>query len=236
MTYNKQQTTNNLQQKPRAGFWSKVVGRLSYVVGHQRKTRVLPGFTLIEMIVSVAIFMFVMVIAVGSLVSIVGAGRKAQSIEAVVDNLRFALDEVSRVVRTGTEFNCSENISVEGVQDCPSGGSQIAVINQYGAEDKIVFRFADDDACNVDGGTAFTSGCLMRSTDGGASFLPITSSEIEIDPAQSRFFVQGSASRSDGDTVQPMLVMTLSAKVTKGLSQPTELNLQTSVTQRVYDN
>lgn len=202
--------------------------------------KAIKGFTLVEMIVSIAIFMFVMVIAVGSLVAIVGANRKAQAVQAVVDNLRFALDDMSRVMRTGTEYHCSSS-AVAGVRDCMEGNRQIAVINQYGEEDKVVFRFSTASECNEpDGGTAFLSGCLMRSTEGGVagSFLPLTSPEIEIevDPSNSgssRFYVQGS---TPGDGVQPELVMTLSAKITKGLSQPTELHLQTTVTQRVYDN
>ena len=73
----------------------------------------------------------------------------------------------------------------------------------------------------------------MRSTDGGANFLPITSPEIEIDPTASWFYVRGS---SVGDTEQPNLVMTLQATVTRGVSTRTHLHLQTSVTQRAYDN
>src|SRR3954471_17274640 len=88
------------------------VNRKSIFVNQQPQ-----GFTLVEMIVSVAIFMFVMVIAIGSLVSIIGADRKAQSIQSVADNLQFALDDMSRSVRTGIGFSCSPPEDTYG--NCP---------------------------------------------------------------------------------------------------------------------
>lgn len=202
-----------------------------------RCSRLAAGFTLIEMIVSVAIFMFVMLVAVGSLVALVGANRKAQSISAIVDNLRFALDDVSRTVRTGYEYNCSNGAGVSGTNDCTTGGSQIAVIPQFRTLDssgnpiKFVFRFSTASQC----GPGFTAGCLMRSTKDGAEFLPITSPEIEINPTQSKFFVRGSTPGT-ADGKQPEVVMTLSAVAQVNVNASSVFNVQTTITQRRYDN
>src|SRR3569832_199477 len=64
------------------------------------------GFTLIEMLVSTAIFAIVMVIALGALLAMSESDRKAQSLKAVINNLNFSLDSMSRSVRTGTGLNC----------------------------------------------------------------------------------------------------------------------------------
>lgn len=68
---------------------------------HSRK-----GFTLIEMVISLAIFSIVAVIAVGALVRILGQNRQAQSIQSSVNNLSFALESMSRELRTGRNYHC----------------------------------------------------------------------------------------------------------------------------------
>ena len=58
------------------------------------------GFTLIEMIMSVAVFTVVALIAAGALLAIADANRKAQAFKSVVNNLNFALESVARNLRT----------------------------------------------------------------------------------------------------------------------------------------
>lgn len=59
------------------------------------------GFTLVEMIVSLAVFMIVAVIAVGALLKITDANSKSQSLKTAINNMNFALDAMSREIRTG---------------------------------------------------------------------------------------------------------------------------------------
>lgn len=70
------------------------------------------GFTLVEIIVSLAIFSIVAVIAVGALVRIIGANKKAQSIQDAVNSLNFALESMSREIRTGTDIHCDNSSGV----------------------------------------------------------------------------------------------------------------------------
>lgn len=59
------------------------------------------GFTLVEMIVSLAVFMVVAVIAVGALLKITDANRKSQSLKTAINNINYTLDAMSREIRTG---------------------------------------------------------------------------------------------------------------------------------------
>lgn len=65
------------------------------------------GFTLVEIIVSLAIFSIVAVIAVGALVRILGSNRQAQSLQTSVNNMSFALESMSRELRTGRNYVCT---------------------------------------------------------------------------------------------------------------------------------
>src|ERR1035437_3022439 len=62
------------------------------------------GFTLIEMLVSIAIFMVVAVIAVAALLKIVDANRKSQTLQDAVNNINFAMDSITREIRVGSDY------------------------------------------------------------------------------------------------------------------------------------
>lgn len=64
------------------------------------------AFTLVEMIVSLGIFAVVAVVALGALVRIITANQKAQSLQAAMTNLNFALESMSREIRVGTNYVC----------------------------------------------------------------------------------------------------------------------------------
>jgi prepilin-type N-terminal cleavage/methylation domain-containing protein len=69
------------------------------------------GFTLLEMLVSLAIFTVVAVFAVGALVRITGLNRRAQTLQSSMTNMSFALESMSREMRVGSNFNCGDTNS-----------------------------------------------------------------------------------------------------------------------------
>lgn len=70
------------------------------------------GFTLIEVIVAVGIFVIVMVIAVGAVINAVDANRKAQSMSVVVNNLNLSIESMVRDLRTGYGYYQSDTSEV----------------------------------------------------------------------------------------------------------------------------
>ncbi len=64
------------------------------------------GFTLIEMLVSVAIFSIVMVIVAAAYLNLINLDRQARATDDVVNNLSFAIDNIERSIRTGTNYHC----------------------------------------------------------------------------------------------------------------------------------
>jgi len=79
------------------------------------------GFTLVEIIVSLSIFIVVAIIALGALIKIVNANAKAQTLQSAFTNLNFALDGMSRGIRLGHDVHC-ESTFAGGTWD-PTGMS-----------------------------------------------------------------------------------------------------------------
>jgi len=108
------------------------------------------GFTLIEILVSLAIFSVVAVIAIGALVRVTSANRQAQAIQSGVNNVSFIIDTISREMRTGTFYNCSTNPSFSAITF--NGCSPALQTNNTG-DTVIAFRSSNVDPqslnCNL---------------------------------------------------------------------------------------
>ena len=109
------------------------------------------GFTLIEMIVAIAIFMIVAVIAVGSLVRVVALNRQAQTLQASVSNLSFSLDSLSREIRQGSKIGCYTGL-YQGGTFTPSTVTGSCTSMSANANNLIVFQTGKTDqsrSCNL---------------------------------------------------------------------------------------
>lgn len=85
------------------------------------------GFTLIEMIVSIAIFTIVALVAVGALLKIIDANKVSQSQQTVINSMDFTLESMSRELRTGSNYYCitgtgggSISFAIQGNTPLPS--------------------------------------------------------------------------------------------------------------------
>lgn len=185
------------------------------------------GFSLIEMLVAVALFSGVMLIGVGALLSLIDANRKAQAINSVMNNLNFAIENISRNVRVGTTYHCEPNaspvpVNIDTPKDCVNGGKLFAFEASNGdpedKSDQVIYRLKD----NV----------LEKSINGGAAgtFVSIIAPEVSI--KKFVFYVDGTSS---SDNMQPRVVIVIQG--TAGISEKTktEFNLQTTISQRVLD-
>jgi prepilin-type N-terminal cleavage/methylation domain-containing protein len=173
------------------------------------------GFTLIEMMVSVALFSIVMMITTGSLLSLIDVNRKAQALHSVMENLNIAVDGMIRSARMGSAYHCSNAGLITAPSDCLQGSNFIA-FETYGgnpntSSDQREYWFAKD---------ANGIGRLYESIDGGATSYPVTAPEVNLQSVV--FFVSGSTIQ---DSFQPKLIV-----VVKGVTVSTKVSLQTSFT------
>lgn len=85
------------------------------------KSRFGAGYTLVELIVAVGLFAFVMLLASGAYLIVIGANRQTQGIATGIDNLAFALETMTRTIRTGKDYSCNS------AGDCSAGGTSFSV-------------------------------------------------------------------------------------------------------------
>ena len=77
------------------------------------------GFTLVELMVAVGLFAVAMTLASGAYIMMISFTRQAQGTAGGIDNLSFALETMTRTIRTGTNYNNGT--------DCPSGCHDFSV-------------------------------------------------------------------------------------------------------------
>lgn len=178
------------------------------------------GFTLVEMIVALGIFIFVVTIALGALLSLSTSSQKAQAIRNVTDNLDFAIESMSRNLRVGSNYHCDITISTPPLtspNDCAANGANsISFLDSVGRQ--VTYRL----------NTATAS--IERSYNGGA-YLSMTAPEVQITTLL--FYVVGSL---PGDGQQPKIIMIVRGN--SGLKNTTisTFDLETTITQRLIDS
>lgn len=208
------------------------------------------GFTLIEMIVSLAVFSMVVTTAVGAMLVLIATNQRLQGEQSVMTNLAFALDTMTREIRTGFNYYCEaepnysssgpNNIfndsnnhdSIVGVNtaDCAAGrplNRRLQGVSFFEEGDSItggtsnrILYFFDQDAHTI-----------MRRV-GNAPAQPIVSSGLFIVNAE--FFVTGSTNLATLNLEQPTVTVYIEAQEIDDLTAKTYY-LETTVTQRTLD-
>jgi len=174
-----------------------------------KKTR---GYTLIELIVSVGLFSMVMLLASGAYLIMIGINRQAQGVATGINSLSFALEQMARTIRTGTDYNCA------GFGDCPGGGASISFTNANSVS--VVYDLP---------------GTVLQETVGGVT-RTLTDSSVVIDRLS--FFVEGTGdSASEDPPKQPRVIIVVAGKILRATANKGDafFNIQTSATMRGSD-
>ncbi|MBI2048692.1 MAG: prepilin-type N-terminal cleavage/methylation domain-containing protein [Parcubacteria group bacterium] len=184
------------------------------------------GFSLIELMVSVALFSVVMIVAIGSLLSLAAANRKAQALQLVMNNLNIALDGMVRSIRMGTNYHCGNVGTISEPRSCDNRetGDTILYFKEFNGGQWAYWYDPNTKS-------------MMKSQDGGNTQFPLTAPEVEIEEAV--FYVVGAES-VDGvgtpDIVQPKVVIVM--RGTAGGTDPktrSTFSVQSTAVQRSID-
>lgn len=200
------------------------------------------GFTLIEMIVSLGVFSIVVTTAVGALLMLISTNQQLQAEQSVMTNLSFALDTMTREIRTGLNYYCADS----------SGGDNLVFANDHetlasSTKDCVNGRMGSKQGISFfEGGSSLSQGSdrrilyyydadlrtiLRKLGDGDPE--SIVSSGLIIEDVQ--FYVTGSSKLKDGgDTDQPTVTVYIVA-TEKEDADSKRYYLQTTITQRILD-
>lgn len=187
------------------------------------------GFSLIELLVSMSLFIVVLTIAIGALLSLISANAKAQNIHGAVSNVQFALDGMSREIRTGSSYYCTSGTETSGgtdvVLDC-NKGTYLSIIEggsslTSGANNKrLAYRYNSG------------AGSIERKI-GTGSWVRLTDPNVTINAMH--FNVMNSVSKINGNSLQPNVTIYISGQVSGVSETATEFNIQTTVVDRTLD-
>jgi len=199
------------------------------------------GFTLVELMVAIAVFSIVMVVAMGALLNVIDANLKAQAIKTAINNVNFALESISKDMRVGTDYACgsSNNISDidESSPNCLGGGKIIRYRSFRADIDPVAtsshrfayYRYNDQDL-SIETCLEKAPVIISNCTDNSVDWSRITSPEVRI--TSMKFWVI-SSSDNPLDKYQPRMVITLSGEAGSKDKIKTTFDLQTGVSQRV---
>src|SRR3989338_6447949 len=98
-----------------------------------KKINAQKGYTIIETMIAIALFLIVIMAGTGALLNANLLHEKSRDMRSIMDNLSFIMEDMSRNLRTGTNFRCYEsgdwdlsfaapNIDLNNPQSCESGG------------------------------------------------------------------------------------------------------------------
>lgn len=174
-----------------------------------RKTRS-RGYTLVELIVAVGLFAFIMTLASGAYLVMISVHRQVQAVATGINNLSFALETMTRDIRTSVDYSCG------GLGDCPGGASSFSSLNKNG----------------LTATTYSLSGSSLQKTV-GATQSTLTDPSIVI--SSLTFYTVGSQRGSPGDGRQPYVTIIAAGTVTAGAGKTESFVIETSATMRGTD-
>lgn len=188
---------------------------------HKKSTQ--KGFTLIEMMVSVALFSIVLVVALGAILTVLDSNRKAQTLTSVMNNLNFALESMTRSIKTGVDpvITGTTKITVDGID--------LSQTTDF-TRQKVNYKFLEEGSGPDKAG--YIGRCFGASCGSDNKYVRVTAPEVDIDK-----FVLLSDGFEDGfiDSQQPRTFIFLEGKVVFSERIKSVFRIQTTVSQRRLD-
>lgn len=170
------------------------------------------GFTLVEMLVAVGVFVLVTALSLGAILSIFDANRKAKTSKTVVDNLNLSIENMARTIRYGSNYYCGESLVSTEENDCLNGSTAVSVTFE---NSRIIYRL---------------NGTTLQRVEGG-QVNNITSPDTKIEHL--RFYVDGA--NEFPNTKQPYIVVVIKGYVGEKANTKTEFSIETMMSQRKID-
>ncbi len=176
------------------------------------------GFTLIELMTAVSIFLVIMTISMGSILGVFDSERKSSSLRAVMSNLNFAIEAMSKDVRFGRNYHCNTATSLPSGWTTPRNCSPTGeVLLSYLSSNNLqtTYRLSGQE--------------IQKTINGGVTWIGVTPPEVVIEDLD--FYVLGAVA---GDDAQPKVLVRIDGYSGTGKAR-SDFVLQTLISQRALD-
>jgi prepilin-type N-terminal cleavage/methylation domain-containing protein len=210
----------------------------------------LRGFTLVEVLVAVALFVTILTLATGALFSAQAVNARLQANQVILDGMSLSFETITRDIRYGSLFNCSNVVDIENSlkrKGCNfdltgAGPGQVLVfkpLNSADPDDRIAYYSSSSKIYRQ----AYVSNVLEEP-------VPVTSDEVIVDTFN--FYVTGANTTAQAidngnitnensnasDTLQTVInvITTGRTNIRQSGSQTVDFQLQSVVAPRGMDN
>lgn len=184
------------------------------------------GFTLVEAMVALSLFAVISTAAISGVVSAERLARRSQASALAFENVSYALENMSRLIKIGSLYHCGASGVLTVPQDCPTAAES-------------TFAFKGDDGKNylydlvLPAGYIRRASCTAPCTPIAANGVPVTSPSAALVKKLS-FYVTGSGTNENPPQQARVLVL-MQGEVNSDTG-PIPFNIQTSLSQRKLDN
>lgn len=196
------------------------------------------GYTIIETMIAISLFLIVVMVGMNSLLNANVVHRKLHDMRSILDNFNFVMEDMSKNIRTGYDYQCFRNST-----DPTAGGvkdqlSQATLGAPRSCADgwAIAFESAGGNPADYSDQWVYyiSTGKVFKSTSGAdaSDFTQLPPQEVMLE-SFSGFFVLG-AEPVPGNIQQPIVTLKLVGDITYK-NTVTPFAIQTSVSQRLLD-
>lgn len=204
------------------------------------------GYTIIETMIAISIFLVLMMGGVSTLLNAFAVHGKSQNMRSEIDNLSFIMEDMSRNLRTGSQYYCITgfdtlvNVNTRksspyvspAKQECWGIAFEPPLGNPAVATDQWVY-YVDTNRVLWKATSASVSYMLSspQSSTPPNNFIQLTPNNVKVEP---NIFVVFGAEAAPADLQQPLVLIKLKGSVTeKDVVSP--FSLETMVSQRLLD-
>lgn len=206
------------------------------------------GFTLVETLVSLAIFAVVMVTATGIILSVITSNKRNQAVNSVVNNLNYSVESMVRDIKTGFSYKCNytptPDQTLSDFKSLPHGCTSATPIDNLalvstinGSVEKIVqYQFKQPVGEDI----GYIEKTIYTESDGfvTSAVYPLTD-RINIDIRSMSFSVDPGAPLYDADGIvnsnpsQPSVYLLMKGTAKVNAINISDFFIQTLISQRL---
>lgn len=213
------------------------------------------AFTLIEVMVSVSLFLIVMMISLGAVLAIVDGNKKTQAINSVSNNLNSAIESMVRDIKTGYAYTCADQNVTSILSDtdvfaysknsstCNATNENVTTYVSFISTisgDKRWVKYYLDTTTIPGKGSIYKTFCPASNLTcpaGNYISVAITSPDIDIQALEFRIRrpVTATAAISPTDSGQPSVFILLKGTAFVNKTKVSDFSMQSFVSQRVLN-